>query len=250
MEDLTMSNDLENFLKSVATAVQLLRDELSAVSTLRAEMDIIRAEHKQTNEVLQNYGRSVQEFSEIAFDENKFTQALMDKVEEVARETAKEEIDLDEIASEVPSYLNIDEEVERAINRMELPDADKVNDMVEEYVNDNNLMTSNEVDNSIEDYLANNDYLTRDEAENVVEEYMRYNDYLTHDAVKDVVRDVVNEIVDERTENVARRIVKEELVKLVHQMMHAVVGTNKLMGKEPSHDITVTNGTQPQQPNA
>lgn len=226
-----MSNDLENFLKSVANAVQLLRDELSVVSTLRAEMDLMRTEHKQMNDVLQNYGKSVQEFSEIAFDENKFTESLLERCEEAAREAAKEEIDIDEIASEVQDNIDVTEDVRRVIDRMDLITEDKVNDLVETYINDNTILNSVEVDNAIEDYLLNNDYIQRDD-------------------VDEIARDAVNDIVDERTENVARRIVKEELAKLVHQMMHAVVGTPQLIKEESSHELSVTNGTQPQQPNA
>lgn len=167
------------------------------------------------------------QLADIAFDENKFTQAFLDKVEEVARETAKDEIDMDDITTYVQDNIDVSEDVRRIIDRMDLISEDKVNDMVEEYVNDNNLLNTDEVESVIDDYMQNNDYLQRDD-------------------VEDVVRDVVNEIVDERTENVARHIAqsvfKEEIVKVIHQMMHAVAGTPQLIKENSNANNTNQNG--------
>jgi hypothetical protein len=147
------------------------------------------------------------QLAEIAFDENKFTQQLMDRVDEVAREAAKDAVDMDDITSEVQDNIDISEDVQRCVDRMDLIDADKVNDMIEEYVNDNNLLNTDEVESVVEDFLHNNDYITRDD-------------------VEDVVRDVVAGL-------------KEEIVLEVLQLI-----ANKLTGKDKQEEVIVplTNG--------
>lgn len=176
---------------------------LAQIQTLQFDVNNLTTQIAMANSQLHAIQNCNNQLAEIAFDENKFTQQLMDRVEEVARKTAKDAIDLDDIANEVQDNIDTSEDVQRCIDRMDLVTEDKVNDIVEEYVNDNNLLDTDEVEEVVEDYLRNNDYLVRDD-------------------VEDVVRDVVNEIVDERTENVARRIakevIKEEILALVNKL--------------------------------
>jgi hypothetical protein len=171
------------------------------------------------------------QLADIAFDENKFTQQLLDKVDDVAREAARDCIDTDEIAREASQYVELGDEVQRHVERLGCVDEDKVSDLVEEYINDNNLTNMSEVEDAISDYLENNDYIERSD-------------------VIDIVQEEVNEMIDERTENVARRIAKEEIFKVIHQMMHAIAGTPQLIkentdatdSRDTSLHLSGTNG--------
>jgi len=201
-----------------------LTSKLSALETQVALVHSMMRAQEETNNQL----------ADIAFDENKFTQQLLDKVDDVAREAAKNEIrdiDTDEIARETAQYVELGDEVQRHVERLGCVDEDRVHDLVEEYINDNNLLNTDEVESVVEDYLQNNDYVQRED-------------------VEDAVRDVVNEMIDERTENVARRIAKEEIFKVIHQMMHAIAGTPQLIkentdatdSRDPSLHLSGTNG--------
>jgi len=192
------------------------------IATLK-RVDDIEAQVALANANLRAMQESNNQLAEIAFDENKFTQALLDKVDEVAREVARTEvqdIDIDEIARETAQYVDITDEVQRHVERLGCVSEGDVGDIVEDRINSYDYMNETEVEDLLENYLSDNHYICRDD-------------------VEDVVRDAVNDIVDERTENVARRIAKEEIFKVIHQMMHAVAGTPQLI-KE--NDQPITNG--------
>jgi uncharacterized protein YozE (UPF0346 family) len=161
------------------------------------------------------------QLADIAFDENKFTQQLLDKVDDVAREAARDCIDTDEIAREASQYVELGDEVQRHVERLGCVDEDKVSDLVEEYINDNNLTNMSEVEDAISDYLENNDYVERSD-------------------VIDIVQEEVNEMIDERTENVARRVVKEEIAKLIHKLIKE--NTDATDSRDSSLHLSGTNG--------
>lgn len=126
------------------------------IKNLEAQIQMAHTQLKAMQETNNN-------FAEIAFDENRFTDELITRCEDAAREAAKEEIDLDDIASEVGNCIDISEDVERAVERLDLVTEDKVNDMVEEYVNDNNLLNTDEVEEVVEDYIQRNcDFVEKD----------------------------------------------------------------------------------------
>ena len=138
------------------------------------------------------------QLAEIAFDENRFTQQLLDKVDDVAQEAAKDAIDIDDIAREVLDSLDISEDVERAVSNMDLTTEDNVNDLISDYISDNSIMDSDDVDSAIDDYLQSNNYVERSD-------------------VEDIVREAVAEL-------------KDELMQEVLQLI-----ANKLTGKDTYH---------------
>jgi hypothetical protein len=214
---------LTDFLQSIGHAVELLRTELSAVSVLRAEMETIKAEQQKLNEALHNQSDSMRQFADIAFDENKFTQELLERCESAAREVAEDTVDISALASEVQANIDISDDVARYADRYGLVSEDSVSDLIQDYINDNNILNSDEVEESIDDYLNRNDYIVREDVESLVE-------------------DKVNELV--------QQAIKRELVKVVHQMMHAVAGTPQLIkestdannNRDHSVQVSETNG--------
>jgi hypothetical protein len=197
-----MNEKLETFLKDFVVAIETLRTELRSVSALRAEMDMMHNDHKQMSDMVQNHAKTMQEFADIAFDENKFTQALLDKVEETAREAAKDTIDISDIASEVQDNIDISEDVERYVDRLGCVGEDKVSDMIQDYITENNILNSDEVEEVVDAYLSRGDYITREDVESLVE-----------DAVKQAL------------ENAEERIMNSILYVIA----------NKLTGKETNH---------------
>jgi hypothetical protein len=193
---------LTDFLQSIGHAVELLRVELSSVSALRAEMETIKAEQQKLSEALLNQGESMRQFADIAFDENKFTQALLDKVDDTAREAARDAIDVDDIADEAARQIDVEETVARHVERYGFVGRDDVNDAIQDYITENSILDANEVEDAIEEYLTGNDYITREDVESLVE-----------DAVKQAL------------ENAEERIMNSILYVIA----------NKLMGKETHH---------------
>lgn len=129
------------------------------------------------------------ELAEIAFDENKFTQRLMDKVWDNAERAAKDAIDIDDIASEVANNLDVSEEVARAAERLGYVDEDKVQDLIEDYVNYNNILNTDEVEEVVSDYIERNcDFIEKDEVENLI-----------RGAVKDEVNKAIQTLINKLT---------------------------------------------------
>ena len=129
-------------------------DELVGKIT-NLELEIAKA-HTQL-EAMQN---SNNQLADIAFDENKFTDMLLDRCEEAAREAAKDAIDIDDIASEVSNSLDISEDVERAVDNLGCVTKDdldeKIDSLVGRYIRDNNILDSDEVESAIENYMSSN----------------------------------------------------------------------------------------------
>jgi hypothetical protein len=155
MEDLTMELTVMNKRRY---------DELiGKITNLETEIAIA---HTQLRAIESNNNQ----LAEIAFDESRFTQQLLDKVDDVAREAAKDAIDVDDIVNQVQDNIDIMEDVERTVNRMDLVGEDKVNEMIGDYIRDNNILDGDEVEGVVGDYLSNNEYLERSDAESMIEE--------------------------------------------------------------------------------
>lgn len=139
------------------------------------------------------------ELADIAFDENKFTQQLLERCEDAAREAAKDAIDIDDIASEVSDNLDVSEDVERAVDRLGVVTSDEVNDKIEEYVNDNNILNSDEVESVIEDYITTNyNFVDRSDVEDMIADAL--NDF--KDAItKEVIQAITNKLIAKENDN-------------------------------------------------
>lgn len=181
-------------------------DELiGKITNLETEIAIAHTQLKAIQD-------SNNQLAEIAFDENRFTQQLLDKVDDVAREAAKDTIDVDDIVNQVQDNIDVSEDVERAVGRLDLVDSDKVNDKIQDFINDSDILDSGAVESLVADYLSTNDYLERSDAESMIEE-----------AVTDL---------------------KETIVLEVLQLI-----ANKLTGKDKQEEVfmPITNGANHQQ---
>jgi len=197
MEDLTMELTVMNKRRY---------DELiGKITNLETEIAIAHTQLKAIQD-------SNNQLAEIAFDENRFTQQLLDKVDDVAREAAKDTIDVDDIVNQVQDNIDVSEDVERAVGRLDLVDSDKVNDKIQDFINDSDILDSGAVESLVADYLSTNDYLERSDAESMIEE-----------AVTDL---------------------KETIVLEVLQLI-----ANKLTGKDKQEEVfmPITNGANHQQ---
>ena len=182
-------------------AITLLNQIMFFAAQMKQHLEKV----KQLEEQITAIQNSNNQLAEIAFDENKFTRELMDRVDETAREAARDTIDIDDIASEVANNIDISEDVQRAVERLDLIDEDKVSEMLDDYINSNSILNASEVDEAIEEYIDMNC------------------DFAEKDYVEDKVRDVVNELVDERTENIARRTAEDVLERKVEDVvLHAI----------------------------
>lgn len=143
--------------------------------------------------------RAIQEsnnqLAEIAFDEARFTDVVMEKVDDLAREAARDEIDADQIARDAASYVELPE----------LVDEDKVEYLIERYVSRYSLVSESEAEDLISDYVENNcDYVEKD--------------------VTDTLHDDIQELKEEL------RALKDDIVLEVLQLI-----ANKLTGKDTHH---------------
>jgi hypothetical protein len=174
-------------------------DELVGKIT-NLELEIARA-HTQL-EAIQN---SNNQLAEIAFDESKFTDMLLERCEETAREAAKDAIDLDDIATDVVDRMDVSEDVERVVDRMSLVTKDTVNDLVEEYVNDNNLLNTDEVEEVVDDYIRHNcDFVesdVTDELRSDIDELRDMVDTLKETIVLEVLQLIANKLTAKENDN-------------------------------------------------
>lgn len=146
-------------------------------------MDIqsLEARIAQLEAKLEAIANSNNQLADIAFDENRFTEWLLNKVDEVARESAKEEVDVDEIAREAAQYVDLDDNITDAVDselnhrnvltRSEVEDV--VKETVEEYLNDNGFIDADATEQLIDDYVTTNyEYVERSEIEGIVKEVL------------------------------------------------------------------------------
>lgn len=142
------------------------------------------------------------QLAEIAFDECKFTDFVMEKVDDLARAAAKDAIDIDDIASEVSDNIDISEDVERIVNRLECITKDdlndKVDDCVTEYIRDNNILDSDEVESTVEDYIRHNcDFVESDVTDDLrsdIDELRDTMDTLKETIVLEVLQLIANKL--------------------------------------------------------
>ena len=167
-------------------------DELVGKIT-NLELEIAKA-HTQL-EAIQD---SNNQLAEIAFDECKFTDALLERCEEAAREAAKDAIDIDDIASDVVDRLDISEDVERAIQRMDFQTGDEVNNRIEDYINDNDILNSSNVESAIEDYVSSNGIMTEDDVESMLEAAL---DDFKDDIIKEVIQAITSKLTAKENDN-------------------------------------------------
>jgi len=174
-------------------------DELVGKIT-NLELEIARA-HTQLEAIL----NSNNQLAEIAFDENRFTDMLLERCEETAREAAKDAIDLDDIATDVVDRMDVSEDVERVVDRMSLVTKDTVNDLVEEYVNDNNLLNTDEVEEVVDDYITRNcDFVesdVTDELRSDIDELRDMVDTLKETIVLEVLQLIANKLTAKENDN-------------------------------------------------
>ena len=197
--------DLNKLLENVALVANIMRTHLDDVKALRAEMELMRAEHKQMNDVVTNQTTTMNHFAEMAFDENKFTQALLERCEGAAREAAEDALDIDAISREVMGNLDLRDEVEAINDRLQLVSRDTVDDMIESYVSDNNIPNTDDVEDIVSDYISHNcDYVEKDVTDEL------------HDEIQELKREV----------KALRESIAQDVVQLI---------ANKLTGKELHH---------------
>ena len=167
-------------------------DELVGKIT-NLELEIAKA-HTQL-EAIQD---SNNQLAEIAFDESRLTDMLLTRCEEAAAEAAKDAIDIDEIASEVSNNLDVSEDVERAIQRMDFQTGDEVNNRIEDYINDNDILNSSNVESAIEDYVSSNGIMTEDDVESMLEAAL---DDFKDDIIKEVIQAITSKLTAKENDN-------------------------------------------------
>lgn len=180
--------------------------ELTVISKKRFEQlnDAIKNLENQINMAniqLKAIQDSNNQLAEIAFDEARFTDVILDKVDETAREAARDCIDIDEIANQAAGEID-------------------VSDAVESYAERYGLLTSD----SLNDTLDSKGYLEESEVENLIEQYIDYNcDFVDKSDLHDYMD---SKEIEERLDEIKEEIVEE----LVDKVVAAIV--NKLTGKE------------------
>lgn len=180
--------------------------ELTVISKKRFEQlnDAIKNLENQINMAniqLKAIQDSNNQLAEIAFDEARFTDVILDKVDETAREAARDCIDIDEIANQAAGEID-------------------VSDAVESYAERYGLLTSD----SLNDTLDSKGYLEESEVETLIEQYIDYNcDFVDKSDLHDYMD---SKEIEERLDEIKEEIVEE----LVDKVVAAIV--NKLTGKE------------------
>jgi hypothetical protein len=165
------------------------------------------------------------QLAEIAFDEARFTDVVLNKVDELAREAARDTIDIDDIASEVANNLDVSEEVQRAVERLDVVSRDDVNDLISDYINNEDLVNESQVEQMICDYVDQNcDYVEKDvtdELHDDIQELKENMKDMIHDAVEDVFHRLIGESLAGHTETITLNV-----LQLI---------ANKLTGKDTHH---------------
>ena len=172
---------------------------MELANVIAAGFNALETRIKSLEEQLTAMQQANNQLTDIAFDENRFTQQLLEKVDDTAREAVKESLDYDEIAREVPQYIDADDVCERVMDNLDVARlardvaetnafSDKVQDHVEEYVNDNNLLNADEVDEAIGDYIERN------------------YDIVQHGQLREMLDQTRSEIVQQAIESIATRL--------------------------------------------
>lgn len=139
------------------------------------------------------------ELAEIAFDESRFTDKLLERVDDLARESARDTIDIDDIASEVANNLDVSEEVERCAERLGCVCEDKVNDLIRDYIDSESIPNMSEVEQAVEDYIVYNcDFIQKDVTDQLHEDIQELKQNL-HAIVKDEVNKAIQTLINKLT---------------------------------------------------
>ena len=169
------------------------------------------------------------QLADIAFDENRFTQQLLEKVDDTARETAKEELEsrIDDIAREVPQYIDSDDICERVMDTLdvtrlarEVADTntftDRLDDKIEQVLCDSNILNGDEVDEAIDNYITNNNILNTDEVEETIGDYIERNyDMVQKGELHEILEDTVHRLIGESLAGFQEELIKAIATRLV-----------------------------------
>lgn len=181
--------NMVNFLNQIARAALLMKKQVEKINKLEEQLTNMQNTHNH--------------LADIAFDEGKFTEFLMDKVDEAAREAARDTIDIDEIAERAAGEIDISDEVERCVGRLDLVSEDR-----------------------LDSALDSRDYKNESEVEELIENYIEYNcdfasksdfhDYMTTDEIEERLEEIKEEIIDEVVDKVVAAIVSKLTGKEIH----------------------------------
>lgn len=135
------------------------------IKNLEAQIQMAHTQLKAMQETNNN-------FADIAFDENRFTDALITRCEDAAREAAKEEIDVDDISDEAARKVDLSDAIDEYIsNDTSILTKDYLEDKISEYISDNNILDSDEVEEVVSDYIQHNcDFVEKDDLDSAIEE--------------------------------------------------------------------------------
>ena len=146
----------------------------------------LEARIKSLEEQLTAMQQANNQLTDIAFDENRFTQQLLEKVDDTAREAVKESLDYDEIAREMTQYVDdmvdVDSLSERVMDNLDTARlarevaetnafTDALDDKIERVLCDSNILNADEVDEAIGDYIERNyDMVQKGELHEILED--------------------------------------------------------------------------------
>jgi hypothetical protein len=184
-----------------------LNMEITIISKARYDQLINSIKNLETH--LNAIESNNNQLAEIAFDESKFTDMLLERCEETAREAAKDAIDIDDIASEVSNNLDISDDVERIVNNLECITKDdldeKVDLLVTRYIRENNLADGDEVESIVENCINHNcDFVesdVTDELRSDIDELRDMVDTLKETIVLEVLQLIANKLTAKENDN-------------------------------------------------
>lgn len=182
--------NMVNFLNQIARAALLMKKQVEKINKLEEQLTNMQNTHNH--------------LADIAFDEGKFTEFLMDKVDEAAREAAQDAVDTDQIARDAAEYVDLENEVERCIKQLDFVDEDRLDSVLDS----KNYKDESEVEDLIENYIEYNcDFASKSD----------FHDYMTTDEIEERLEEIKEEIIEEVVDKVVAAIV------------------SKLTGKENDH---------------
>lgn len=183
------------------------------IKNLEAQIQMAHTQLKAMQETNNN-------FADIAFDENRFTDELISRCEDAAREAAKEEIDTDDIADEaarrvdvsdaVYEYMSNDtsiltkDDLDEALDDKGYQDAMDVEGLIESYLTDNcDFVEKDALDSAIEEkveeeldaLIGNYDFINRDEFHRLIGESLAG---MRHEIVKEILQLIANKLTERK----------------------------------------------------
>jgi len=177
-------------IKLLNDAVAFTQNETANIKNLETQVSMLAGQIKAIQD-------SNNELAEIAFDEARFTDVVLSKVDDLAREAARDSIDIDDIASEVANNIDLSEDVQRAVERMDFQTGDEVNDRIQDYINSEGLVNEGQVEDLISDYLHENDYVEKDvtdQLHNDITELRQEMQEMKQDIIDSVIQTLINKL--------------------------------------------------------